>query len=202
MFDFKKFLNYILYILTIISLIFTCLILSRIYFHSNRCEPPRMSQKPFEMNKSPENMLNLIVLKLKDALNLTDAQIQKLDTIKNELTANLNLKPPKFEDFKIKLGLELKKDNIDTNAILVEFKKIEELKKNDFEFLLNKFTKFHQTLTSKQKEKLVELINKMPFPFLAPNANEPPMQRRPQAHNQQPMQPDEPPVFLKQEMQK
>ncbi|HPG31485.1 MAG TPA: hypothetical protein PKY81_00010 [bacterium] len=159
----KKLLNIILYILTIAFLAFACLILSKIYFSEDLFH--HKNNKPFHRFKPDiENMINNIHIDLIESLDLSKSQMDSLDKIKSEIINEIKNRPFQFEETKKNFINELSKNEIDTSAIINEMRKVEDFKKNDFEFLVNKFAEFHKQLSASQRKKLIKRIEESGFP--------------------------------------
>lgn len=93
---------------------------------------------------------------LKGKLDLTDEQVDLLNNIKDEVdTKRIEKRPEKREMHKF-MTEQILSDELDIKAITKKFDE----KKNEMEeikeYMIEKMAEFHKTLTTEQKEKIVE----------------------------------------------
>jgi Spy/CpxP family protein refolding chaperone len=107
---------------------------------------------------APEKMVDRVTEKLKSKLELNAAQQQELEGIKEELKNKMAEMKKNHASRKEEFLALLQSDTIDQEKLK---KMINEKKARMDEFsslMIDKLTKFHSTLTTEQKERLVKYL--------------------------------------------
>jgi periplasmic protein CpxP/Spy len=111
--------------------------------------------------KTPEKRAEIIVKKLTNNLDLTKEQVEKLNKIKDEvLSRTKNFKNERKVRYEEALAL-LKSEKLDKNALNSLISKREQTWNELKPFLIDKFIEFHGMLTTEQKNKLAEKMEKL-----------------------------------------
>lgn len=111
-------------------------------------------------HKSPEERAEWIVKRITKELELNDAQKQTLGRIKDEFIAKHKADRPQMEAQFNALGELVRSDSID-QAKLKELRKKHQAHRESMEtFFVEKATEFHRVLTSEQRVKAADLMQK------------------------------------------
>ena len=109
---------------------------------------------------TPEKMADRVVDELTSELELNASQQQQLRAIKGELLAKVAEMKKNREGMRNTLATELQKDVLDRNALkgMVDTRKAQIEAISDL--MIERLAQFHSTLSSEQKKKLVQYLQK------------------------------------------
>jgi protein CpxP len=113
------------------------------------------------LSKSPEKRAEFIVKRLTRTLDLTKEQVERLNTIKDEILArSRNFKSDRKALFNQAIAL-VKSDKLDKNALNNWISRREQIRNELKPFIVDKIIEFHDMLTPEQKNKLAEKMEKL-----------------------------------------
>ncbi|MDH5682401.1 MAG: Spy/CpxP family protein refolding chaperone [Spirochaetota bacterium] len=109
---------------------------------------------------SPEKRAKWIISKLESELDLTSQQLTKVNQIKDKiLTRRKELRSKNKNLFKEFIA-QIKQDKVDVEEVNKLIGQKEKQFRKNKKFYVDKFVEFHEILTSKQREKLVNKLQK------------------------------------------
>lgn len=107
---------------------------------------------------SPEKIADHIVTELVSKLSLTPEQQAALNTTKVDVLAKMEQMKKGKDAHHDEVLAELQKDSLDQDKLKKMFAEHKTQRDDIAELLLDRFVKFHATLSAEQKTKLVEFL--------------------------------------------